>query len=72
MSEEKLILELNKIQDGEKPRIIKKYNLSLYDIKTIIAIINGDYKEFLQLNVFNLLQAYKFNVQIKDIGYEVL
>lgn len=59
---EKLIRELSKIQDTGKSRIIKKYNLSLNDIHTIMNLIKGKYKDFIQMNVAILLKDYEYDV----------
>lgn len=64
-----LYKEIQKILDGEKSKIIKKYNLSLADIETIIDLLNNKYNTFIQKNVYNLLMDYNYNVQTLSIGF---
>lgn len=64
-----LYKEIQKILDGEKSKIIKKYNLSLLDIETIIDLLNNKYNTFIQKNVYNLLMDYNYNVQTLNIGF---
>ena len=63
---------LLKIYDGKANRTLKKYNLSLYDIRILEDIYNGTCKEFISQNVYNLLNAYKIKTKPKGIGWCVV
>lgn len=67
--QEKLKNEILKIYDTGKSRIIKKYNLSIYDIHTIEDLLNGKYKTFIQKNIVNLLRDYGYKIEEYEIGF---
>ena len=67
----KLKNEIFKIYDTGKSRIIKKYNLSLYDIQTINELLNGQNKYFIQGNVSKILKDYGYIVKSYEIGFKI-
>lgn len=67
--QEKLKNEILKLYDTGKSRIIKKYNLSLFDIQTIEDLLKGKYKTFIQGNVVTLLRDYGYKIEEYDIGF---
>lgn len=67
--QEKLKNEILKIYDTGKSRIIKKYNLSIYDIHIIEDLLNGKYKTFIQKNIVNLLKDYGYKIEEYEIGF---
>lgn len=64
----KLKTLLEKIYNGEANRTLKKYNLSLSDIRILERIYNNETREFISESVYNLLVAYKIKVKTKGIG----
>ena len=69
--QEKLKNEIFKIYDTGKSRIIKKYNLSLYDIQTIEELLKKQNKYFIQGNVAKALRDYGYIVKNYGIGFEM-
>lgn len=69
--QEKLKNEIFKIYDTGKSRIIKKYNLSLYDIQTIEELLKKQNKYFIQGNVAKMLKDYGYAVKSYGIGFEL-
>lgn len=67
--QEKLKNEILKIYDTRKSRIVKKYNLSIYDIHTIEDLLKGKYKTFIQENVVTLLRDYGYKIEEYEIGF---
>ena len=67
--QEKLKNEILKIYDTGKSRIIKKYHLSIYDIRTIEGLLKGKYKVFMQGNVVDLLRDYGYKIEEYEIGF---
>lgn len=67
--QEKLKNEILKIYDTGKSRIVKKYNLSIYDIHTIEDLLKGKYKTFIQENVVTLLRDYGYKIEEYEIGF---
>ncbi len=65
-------MELRKIIDTGKSSIIKKYNLSLHNIKTIIDILNKKYDTFLSKEVADCLKAYEYEIVSWGIGYKLV
>ena len=54
----KLVEEIWKIIDTGKSKIIKKYNLSILDIKTIGDLLEQKYTNFIQGSVAMILKDY--------------
>ena len=71
MKKEKLKNEILKIYDTGKSRIIKKYNLSLYDIQTIDELLKRQNKYFIQGNVAKLLKDYGYVIKSYGTGFEI-
>lgn len=69
--QEKLKNEIFKIYDTGKSRIIKKYNLSLYDIQTIEELLKNQNKYFIQGNVAKMLKDYGYTIKSYGIGFEL-
>ena len=69
--QEKLKNEILKIYDTGKSKIIKKYNLSLYDIQTIEELVKKQNKYFIQGNVAKLLKDYGYIIKNYGIGFEL-
>lgn len=69
--QQKLREELIKLYDTGKSRILKKYNLSIYDIHTIQRILNGDFRDFINETVANCLKDYGYSVTEYEIGFRV-
>lgn len=69
--QEKLKKEILKIYDTGKSRIIKKYNLSLYDIQTIEELLKKQNKYFIQGNVAKVLKDYGCIIKNYGIGFEM-
>ena len=67
--QEKLKNEILKIYDTGNSRIIKKYNLSIYDIHTIEGLLKEKYKVFIQGNVVDLLRDYGYKIEEYEIGF---
>lgn len=67
--QEKLKQELLKIYDTGKSRIVKKYNLSTYDIHTIEDLFKGKYKTFIQGNVVTLLRDHDYKIEEYEMGF---
>lgn len=72
MKQEKLKEELLKLKDTGKSRIIKKFNLSPYCIKTIEDLLQGKYRDFISKEVADCLIAYEYIVIPYEIGYKLL
>ena len=68
----KLKEELSKLYDTGKSRIIKKYNLSIYDIHTLEDLLNGKYRDFINETVANCLLDYDYIVIEHEIGYRFI
>lgn len=69
---EELKNEIIKIVDTGKSKIIKKYNLSLNSIHTLMDLLNNSYNEFLQKNVAECLIDYQYEVVNYGIGYKLI
>ena len=69
--QEKLKNEILKLYDTGKSKIIKKYNLSLYDIQTIEELVKKQNKYFIQGNVAKLLKDYGYIIKNYGIGFEL-
>ena len=69
--QEKLKKEILKIYDTGKSRIIKKYNLSLYDIQTIEELLKKQNKYFIQGNVAKVLKDYGYIIKNYGIGFKM-
>lgn len=69
--QEKLKNEILKIYDTGKSQIIKKYNLSLYDIQTIDELLKKQNKYFIQGNVAKALKDYGYIIKNYGIGFEI-
>ena len=69
---EKLKKEIQNILDTGKSKIIKKYNLSYYDILRVIEIIDYENVAFLQGNIATLLKDYGYKVEEYNVGYRVI
>ena len=69
--QEKLKNEILKIYDTGKSRIIKKYNLSLYDIQTIDELLKKQNKYFIQGNVAKVLKDYGYIIKSYGIGFKM-
>jgi hypothetical protein len=67
----KLVEEIWKIRDTGKSKIIKKYNLSILDIKTIGDLLEQKYTNFIQGSVAMILKDYGYDVQNNEVGFEL-
>ena len=69
--QEKLKNELLKIYDTGKSRIIKRYNLSLYDIRTLDELLKKQTRYFIQGNINKLLTDYGYTIKNYGTGFEI-
>lgn len=67
--QEKLKQEISKIYNTGKSKIIKKYNLSIYDIHIIEDLLKGKYRTFIQGNIVTLLRDYGYKIEEYEIGF---
>lgn len=72
IKKEKLNVELKKIIDTGRSRIIKKYNLSLDNIYTVIDVLNKKYNTFLSKEVADCLKDYDYEIVDWGIGYKLV
>ena len=72
MNDKKIMKAFNDLIDTGKSRLFKKYNMSLMDICCLRDILKGEYKTFINGNVYKLLSDLGYPVIEYEIGFKYL